>query len=1009
MKKSVLDCLGFACASKDKGVVAPAVGNTQAKGASMADPAVTDVFKFVAVRPPEPVAETMGGPYLVHDPRAKTAAGKAELTLLMQGVTRSEEALARYRKLDIARLELVADSYRRLAHIFITGPHTGKSPEPKAALETAGLSADGDHRDLADLAWNALYLGYRAEPASAPLLDAPTAALRVLHFIEHVTGDSPSKLRPDDLLEARPVLPVEVAQFTEPQPLERPARGPAEDAPGHNAAEGPELERMQALIDGVDMAHRLLEAMRSAPRRTRVKVKPHASLSTEADGDDAAKANRSFVALSTVATVREALPEPSGHERALLTRLGIEEAPIPAATQALEAHATTLTQEAYRLRDDRRFLDLVKQSASRLNVLFPIPFIPFPEKTNPSTAGDVDVRGRIRPLGVGDLKVVKQKLLAYVPGEVAHIENVLKGESKERIFRTLDRTETTVFTAEETSEEETRDTQTTDRFELKKEAEQTIKEDMSVKAGLTVTAELGVVKSTAQGEFAYSTSKQDSMKSSANFARDVVDRSVSKVQKRVTTERTTKTLRETEETDTHGIDNKKGPGHITGVYRWVDKKYRAQVYNYGRRLMLEFIVPEPAAFFRASQLPGAASKEIDAKPPVPFLDLKGKELTASDIDTHSYAILASRYNAAGVTPPPPLWTDVATTFEDKEIPNGHTFSKSVKDLAIPPGYVLSGYHLVGAYIWQYHPHFNVQVGANKHYIEANPKVRWTTQFDVGIVDDPLDEPDNPRGILPISAMGYDVQAYTVNVRVICVREQATYEQWQLQTFDKIYTAYKGLQAEYDQKVAQAQAQAAGIEIAGRNPALNREIEKKELKKLCIEMMTGQHFNSFDAMTDPADPPTHLPEVDVYEALEEGPIVQFFEQAFDWEQLTYLYYPYFWNRKTKWVANSNESDPDPMFGEFLQSGAARVVVPASRAYNDAVLYFLWSDKPNLGERLWKGGPTPTVSDPLYRSIAEEVRNQTDDLAGAKPEGEPWEFTLPTTLVWLQENSKLPVFE
>ena len=32
------------------------------------------------------------------------------------------------------------------------------------------------------------------------------------------------------------------------------------------------------------------------------------------------------------------------------------------------------------------------------------------------------------------------------------------------------------------------------------------------------------------------------------------------------------------------------------MYRWIDKHYRAQVFNYGKRLMFEFVIPEPAAF-----------------------------------------------------------------------------------------------------------------------------------------------------------------------------------------------------------------------------------------------------------------------------------------------------------------------------------------------------------------------------------------------------------------------------
>lgn len=194
-------------------------------------------------------------------------------------------------------------------------------------------------------------------------------------------------------------------------------------------------------------------------------------------------------------------------------------------------------------------------------------------------------RGPDEPLGIGDLKVVKETGLAYQAGEVAYIENVLIGESKERIYRTLNRTTTTLFTSDVETRETTRDTQATDRFELKREAEQTIKEDMSIKAGLSVTASYGPISATATGDFAYATSKEESAKTSSNFAREVVDRSVSKIQ----TKTTLQTLNEVEETNTHGLDNVGGAQHIIGIYRWVNKRYRA------RLRLVRVLRPIPAA------------------------------------------------------------------------------------------------------------------------------------------------------------------------------------------------------------------------------------------------------------------------------------------------------------------------------------------------------------------------------------------------------------------------------
>ncbi|MGH9187402.1 MAG: hypothetical protein ACRD0U_16565, partial [Acidimicrobiales bacterium] len=84
--------------------------------------------------------------------------------------------------------------------------------------------------------------------------------------------------------------------------------------------------------------------------------------------------------------------------------------------------------------------------------------------------------------------------------------------------------------------------------------------------------------------------------------------------------------------------------------------------------------------------------------------------------------------------------------------------------------------------------------------------------------------------------------------------------------------------------------------------------------------------------------------------------------------TYRLYPYFWGRKQNWLDVFPLDDIDPKFTDFLRAGAARVVVPVPVEYKDAVLWFLATAEP------WTGGPAPTIDDPLYRSIAAELRRQ-----------------------------------
>lgn len=970
----------------------------------MADPTVIDVFKFVAVRPPQRVAEEDTQTIFIRDARAETPDGNRHLAELGRGLAKREAALRRWKAIDLSRLQPLADAHSKLVRRYALLGSNDPVPDVTTALSEIGITIDSqDQTKLTEAAWDALYTAYATGTDAGARLETPTAALRVLHVA--ALGGSPSSAA-DALgaLRAKPLIPSAVVDSRDAG-RETPSALVREERPAEGTAE------MRSLLDELAAAQSLLDAAREAPAL----AVPELRETSEPEAEPTMETRRAGVrtiSLSNIPRLRAVLPARlSSTQNHLLSNLSIgAETAVPMATRVLQDKVSSLTARAMSLRSNATFHSLVRDAAmthAGIGLLGDLigPFKPPPPAIGLGSSPDVDMTGRIRPLGIGDLKVVKQKLLAYLPGEVAHIENVLKGESKTRNFRVLDRLETTLMESEETIETTERDTQSTDRFELKKESEQTIKEDMSVQAGVTVSGSYGPVTMTAHGDFAYATSKEESAKSSANFGRDVVDRSVSKIQKTTKTERTTRTFHETEETNLHGINNVEGPGHVVGVYRWVDKKYRAQIYNYGRRLMLEFVVPEPSAFYTASQM-GQGKPDIDAVEPAPFLDLANQPLTPKSFTPSSYLIFSSRYNAAGITSPPQEWVYVSAAFEQNSIENGKTLSKSVKDIVVPDGYRMYYYNAQVSALWDNYPHLSLQIGDNRHYLLKNTGALEGKDFEVGMPA--ASSGARPEGVLPVSVVGYDINAYAANVSALCSYMPSTYAKWQQDTYDKTYTAYKAMKTEYDQKMKEAQAQNMGISIEGRNPGMNRDIIARELKKHCLTMLTGMHFNNFQAMTDPADQPTHIPEIAPYTALEEGRFIQFFEQAFEWEQMTYLLYPYFWARKTRWIELFNQTDPDPAFMQFLQSGAARIVLPVSRAYIDAICYYLQSEKTVVAEKIWQGGEPPTIDDPLYISIADELRAQTDDLAGAVPEGDPWEFTIPTTLVWLQPDGTLPTF-
>lgn len=563
--------------------------------------------------------------------------------------------------------------------------------------------------------------------------------------------------------------------------------------------------------------------------------------------------------------------------------------------------------------------------------------------------------GSVRPAGIADLLLVRQNLRKYEMYEVAHIENVLQGESKERTHRRTQTSEEVLVTETERTEATERDLQSSERFELKSESAETIKEDTKVDAGVTVTANYGPsVKVTAEAGFAYERAREEAAKIATSYARDVTERAVSRLQERTLERRTRRIVQEVEEINKHGVDNKGANAHIIGIYRWVDKIYEAQIVNYGRRMLLEFSVPEPAAFYRYTQ----SARPVEGvtlerpEPPGYFAGGTFVPLSPSAITAWQYLFWVGKYNVEGVEPPPRLYSVIGTTLE-KPYSDAKPFTKVSTELKVPVGYVARSAAATFLCAAKDDYFFGVIVG--DRFLVLN----------LGQLSAFLEDEDS---FVPLALQTSNVSSIVVNVEVECRRTDEAYRRWQIKTFNSIMIAYNQLRARYDDHVAAARIQ-EGVAIRGRNPLANRQIERTELKKAAISLLTGQHFDLFNAMRANA-PPFEYPQMDLAKAHEEGAYIQFFEQSLEWKNMMYVFYPYFWGRKEEWPIISQLDDVDPLFLHFLQAGAARVQVPVRPGFEEAVLYFLESDG-----SIWNGGDPPHIDDELYVSLVQEIREQT----------------------------------
>jgi hypothetical protein len=605
-----------------------------------------------------------------------------------------------------------------------------------------------------------------------------------------------------------------------------------------------------------------------------------------------------------------------------------------------------------------------------------IPFPPLPlDGRVPHT------KGSVAPAGIADLILVKQQLIGYEGVDIAHIENVLKGERKLREHSHRETTEVVTFTETETVTSEEHELETTDRFEMTRETAVTIKEDVAVKAGLKISGKYGpTVEFAASAEGSYNRSKEEATKTATKFSQDVTERSARKISERVLQRIQTTLTTETIEKNTHELNNVGGAGHISGVYQWVNKVYQAQMFNYGIRTMFDFMVPEPASFL-IQAMTNAHNSGLSLQKPPDF------NLTPSQITETNYTTWVKATGATDVTPPPELYRTKSADFKAGGGEHDANYNHSGQ-IAIDDGYrAIFGSVGVVRNIWEADNTVDLVLGRRTHRSYGGNWL-WTTSLD--------DERDS----IPFGIDTWRCSQVAIAIEVKCVRTNRALEKWRLETHAKLQTAHNAQVADYEEKLAALQLQ-AGIAIHGHNPASNLVSIETELKKNCISILTDQHFDLFDAIS--TSPTNTLPEIDIYEAAGEGPYVRFFEQAFEWEHMSYVTYPYFWGRKDQWDERIAYEDPDPIFADFLKAGFCRVSVPARPGFEGAIDHFL-----TFGET-WNGGPLPAVSSPLYLPIADEIAERLDQPGDEIPQGNPWKVRVPTNLVHLRSDDKLPSWQ
>lgn len=177
-------------------------------------------------------------------------------------------------------------------------------------------------------------------------------------------------------------------------------------------------------------------------------------------------------------------------------------------------------------------------------------------------------------------------------------------------------------------------------------------------------------------------------------------------------------------------------------------------------------------------------------------------------------------------------------------------------------------------------------------------------------------------------------------------------------------------ADYNRKLESYNQQdnkdAPSVQIKGRNPFLNREIERNEFKRHIIAILMCNYFNGIGSMMEKVAP-CGYPEIDFEKLEKDAPLIQFFEQVFEWNYINYLFYHSMWARKCKWPELIDEDSGDPLFDKFLMAGASRVQVPIRPGMEEMFGWFL-----KTGQIWGASGIPPIPGDDEYVSMIQELK-------------------------------------
>ncbi len=560
--------------------------------------------------------------------------------------------------------------------------------------------------------------------------------------------------------------------------------------------------------------------------------------------------------------------------------------------------------------------------------------------------------GWIGSYAIGDLHMVRQRLVAYAPGEIAAIETVMRGERRE-VSRRHARHQIEMDVARYGADEQLDNTAVDTRSDLLAETLKTIAEKTTNKNYNNLNSSYGPpTTATVSGGPVVTTVQQGpNSEDVTRFAREVLNRTVNRISRSVGTLRSSSLALESTETVVSTVDNTQGVANQMCVFRWINKVYTARVVNYGQRLMLEFMLDKPALAYRREVELGQRSAACPPRAPA----AQGV-LSFEDIERDNYARLAAEYRATGISPPPAEMSYVSAVLSAGE----------AKLVALPPA-CRARFAVVNAISAPGSAGPAVMVG-NKTVVSPYGAVAMPAGCGSSL---PVAVAGPPASLSPPSTAEAGAAPALVTVTITCVPSDSAMAEWRIQTYQALMQAYTVLCSGY--------MALAGQSGCGQRPALAaRRIEASELRRGCLRLVQ-ERCVALNGVSGAAD------------QLQRGTArSEFIEDMFEWNEMSVRYYRTDGDGMHSLNLDQDAEGAIPL-AAFLDADLARTMVPARPQHAMELLYLLSSGM------LWQGGDGLVPVDSLDVPIVNELKTLGRACSPVQHcVGKSWEVVVPTAM-------------